>query len=140
MRARDVMSHPVVAVRPHLPVRAAAAQLVTHGFTSAPVVDAEGRMYGIVTEADLMRGRIFPEGWVVEERHETPVREVMRPVTGMPPDTDLGVLAAHLLETGARSVPIVEDGRLVGIVTRRDLLRVVADPVLTAADAVRPGR
>jgi CBS domain-containing protein len=56
MLVTDVMSRNVVSVRPNMPTRAAAALLVVHGFTSAPVVTAEGVLRGIVTEADLMRG------------------------------------------------------------------------------------
>jgi CBS domain-containing protein len=60
MLARDVMSRNVVSVRPNMPARAAAALLVVHGFTGAPVVTAEGLLRGIVTEADLMRGQPLP--------------------------------------------------------------------------------
>ena len=68
MQVRDVMSSPAVSVRPHVPVGGAAALLVTHGFTAVPVVDAEGRLRGLVTEADLMRGRIAADGEPVDGR------------------------------------------------------------------------
>jgi CBS domain-containing protein len=137
MRARDVMSNPVISVRPHVPARAAAALLVSHGFTAAPVVDAEGRVHGIATEADLMRGRIAPEGALVEYEPEPLVSDVMSRAVGMPPDADLADVVASMLETGARSIPIIDRGRLVGIVTRRDVLRVVANGELTTDDVRR---
>ena len=62
MRARDVMTSPVITLRPGAPVQAAAALLCSHGFTAAPVVDAGGALVGIATEADLVRGRIVPDG------------------------------------------------------------------------------
>ena len=56
MQALDVMSHPVVSLRPHLRTRAAAAVLVSHGFTSAPVVTAEGELVGVVERSLRITG------------------------------------------------------------------------------------
>jgi|tagenome__1003787_1003787.scaffolds.fasta_scaffold18286611_1 CBS domain-containing protein len=140
MLARDVMSSPVITLRPDVPAHAAAALLVSHGFTGAPVVDRERRVVGIATEADLVRGRIVPEGWTLDEAAEPTVAEVMTPSpTVLPPDSDLADVVALMLDLGIRSVPIVDDGRLVGVVTRRDALRVVANRELTS-DEVRRRR
>lgn len=127
MRARDVMSSPVVFLRPRVPADVAAALLVSHGFTAAPVVDDAGYVVGIATEADLVRGRFVPEGWTVDARPEPVVAEVMThaPIC-MRPEDDLADVVSTMLAAPIRSVPIVEDGRLVGIVSRRDVLRVVA--------------
>jgi CBS domain-containing protein len=143
MRARDVMTNPVITVRPHVPARAAAALLVSHGFTAAPVVDAEGRVRGIATEADLMRGRIGPDGLIAGPDLEPVVADVMSAAPpGVSPDTDLADVVTEMLETGTRSVPIIDRGHLVGIVTRRDVLRVVANRDLTSEDVLhrRQGR
>ncbi len=138
MLARDVMSSPVITLRPDVPVHAAAALLVSHGFTSAPVVDAEHRMIGIATESDLVRGRIVPDGWTVDEPPEPTVGEVMTPSpTAMPPDADLADVVARMLDDGIRSMPIVDDGRLVGVVSGRDALRVVANRELSSEDVRR---
>lgn len=128
MPARDVMSSPVITLRPDVPVHAAAALLVSHGFTGAPVVDAEHRLIGVVTEADLVRGRIVPDGWSVGDGPEPTVGQVMTPSpTTMPPDADLADIVARMLDDGIRSMPVVEDGRPVGVVSGRDALRVVAN-------------
>ncbi|MGH3797888.1 MAG: CBS domain-containing protein [Pseudonocardiaceae bacterium] len=138
MKARDVMSSPVITVRPDTLIRAAAALLVSHGYTAAPVVD-NGRVIGIVTEENLVRGQIRSEGWLrpgtwnraVPQR----VREVMTGTPlGMLPDSDLTDLVSLMLEARIRSMPILDDGRLVGIVSRRDVLRVVARGELTSED------
>ncbi|MHA6794257.1 CBS domain-containing protein [Pseudonocardia bannensis] len=134
MKAADVMSSPVITLRPDTPVWAAAALLVSHGFTAAPVVDEGRRVIGIATEADLARNRILPEGWPVPEgRIEHTVARVM---TGAPmsmrPEDDLADVVSLMLDGGIRSVPIVDDGELVGIVSRRDVLRVVARQELTS--------
>jgi CBS domain-containing protein len=138
MKARDVMTSPVITLRPDVPVNAAAALLCSHGFTAAPVVDSGGRLVGIASEADLMRGRIVPDGWVVPPEPDPTVGQVMTPApVGMGPEDDLADVAALMLEARVRSVPIVEDGKLVGIVTRRDVLRVVARRELTSNDVTR---
>lgn len=120
MQARDVMTPIVITVRPHWPARAAAAQLVAHGLAALPVTDAEGTLQGVVTESDLLR--------VCAARPTTDpaVRDVMRTVGGLPPDATLAEVTARLVGTDVPSVPVVDDGRLVGSVGRRDLLRALA--------------
>ena len=138
MLARDVMSSPVITLRPEVPAHLAAALLVSHGFTGAPVVDGEGQVVGIATEADLVRGRFRPEGWETDTAPEPTVGEVM---TGSPlemrPADDLADVVSLMLDAGIRTVPIVEDGELVGVITRRDVLRVVADRELASDDMRR---
>jgi len=142
MLARDVMSRNVVSVRPDMPARAAAALLVVHGFTSVPVVTAEGVLRGIVTEADLMRGQPLPDLEHADTTPDTTAGEAMTPnPRTMRPIDDLSGIVAVMLDDGLRSVPIVEDGRLVGIISRRDILRCVARRELvphTASPFVAP--
>lgn len=134
MKVRDVMTSPVITVRPDTPVQAAAALLAAHGFTAAPVAGPDRRVVGIVSEADLVRGHVVPDGWTVEALPEVSVEAVMtsEPFTAGP-DQDLAELVAAMLDFGVRSVPVVADGVLVGIVSRRDVLRCVARGELTGA-------
>ena len=127
MKARDVMSSPVIAIAEQMAADAAAALLVSHRFTSAPVVDDCGWLVGVVTEVDLARGRIIPDGWEADERPEPVVAEVMTHAPAcMGPDDDLADIVATMVELEIRSVPIVVDGRPVGVVTRQDVLSLVA--------------
>lgn len=138
MLARDVMTRPVVTVGPGTPVRAAAALLGARGFTALPVVDGGAGLVGIVTEADLLRGRLRHDprstGSAADlDRGPAPatVGEVMtRPVVTVVPWTDLADVAARMAHDGIRSLPVVDGGELVGIVSRRDLVA-----TLTRADA-----
>lgn len=134
MRVRDIMTSPVITVRARTTVQDAAALLASRGFSALPVVDDDGQLIGIVTEADLVRDR-FPRdarslihngpSTGVAAVAET-VGEVMTStVVSMGSGTDVASLTAALLKAGQRAVPIVDDSRLVGIVTRRDLVRVV---------------
>jgi len=139
MLATDVMSRNVVSVRPNMPTRAAAALLVVHGFTSAPVVTAEGVLRGIVTEADLMRGQPLPDPEHTDTTPDTTAGVVMTPdPRTMRPIDDLSDVVAVMLADRIRSVPIVEDGRLVGIISRRDILRCVARRELVPRTASLP--
>lgn len=145
MRARDIMTTPVISVRPGMPVKEAAALLATNGFTALPVVSEDDRLVGIVTEADLMRDRVprDPRAYChpleqLPTTTTTTVGEVMTTaVTAMSPGTDVAVLAKALLDAHQRSMPIVDGSRLVGIVTRRDVVRVIARDDRAIADEVR---
>jgi predicted transcriptional regulator len=135
MRARDVMSSPVITLRPDTPLHGAAALLISHGFTAAPVMTAEGHVVGIATEADLLRGRITPEG---TGRPEPTVAMVMTEAPlAFGPEDDLADVVSLMLDHSVRTVPIIDDGRLVGVVSHRDVLRCVARRELTSADVWR---
>lgn len=146
MRVGDVMTHPVVTTTPRTSVKDAAVVLAGHGFTALPVVDETYELLGVLTEADVVRGRIPPDprrrawpGRRAEPAPPTTVGDVMSsPPLTTTPDTDAADLAKTMSDRGLRSVPVVEEGRLVGIVTRRDLVRTVArDDALIAADVRR---
>jgi CBS domain-containing protein len=145
MRARDIMTTPVTAVRPETPIKEAAAVLADNGFTALPVVDGEDRLIGIVTEADLVRDRVPRDARALRHPGEamattatTTVGEVMTtPVIAMGAGTDVAVLAKALLDAGHRSTPIVDGSRVIGIVTRRDIVRVIARDDHSIAEDVR---
>ncbi|HEY5879781.1 MAG TPA: CBS domain-containing protein [Nakamurella sp.] len=131
MRARDIMTKSVLSVLPSVPVGKAAAMLAKRGFTALPVVDESGELIGIVTEADLIGNR-FP---VTEQAAEdvaaagpaATVGEVMSsPVVGVGHDTDVSVVAREMLTGKRRSLPIVDGTVLVGVITRRDIVRALA--------------
>lgn len=146
MRARDIMTSPVTTVGPETPIKEAAGVLASHGFTALPVVDDDDRLVGIVTEADLVRdriprdprARILPTYEPVDVPVTTMVAEVMTtPVTAMGPGADVADLAKALLDARLRSMPIVDGSRVIGIVTRRDIVRTVARDDATIAADVR---
>lgn len=143
MRTRDVMTTDVVVVGPDTPARDAAKLLAERGFTALPVVDASGAMVGVISEAELLRNRLPQDPrWLVHgepvETRQAPadvVAQVMtRPPVTVNPNTDLAEVAGLMLEHGVRSVPVVHEGHLVGVVTRRDMLRSItrADWVVEA--------
>jgi CBS domain-containing protein len=127
MKASDVMTSPAVSLEPDTPVPEAADLLSSHGFTAAPVLDADGRLVGMVSEADLVRSPVVPDWWQVQREADPTVAEVMNPAPAvMGPEDDLADVVALMLDARVRSIPIVDDGEVVGIVTQRDVLRAVA--------------
>lgn len=134
MRARDVMTSPVTTLRPEQSVKEAAALLSGRGFTAAPVVDDDGHLIGMVTEADVMRDRILPDArtriWRDVDTSTPPPRTVLEvmtsPAVAVTPGTDLADIARMMLDDGVRSFPVDDGSRVVGIITRRDLLRTLA--------------
>jgi CBS domain-containing protein len=145
MFARDVMTSPVVTVTADTRVKRAAGLLATGGYTALPVVDENERLVGVVSEADIVRGR-FPRdprsritgGYEPAPATTATVGEVMSTdVVSVSPTTDVVDLVAMMLEHGMRSIPVTDRTRLVGIVTRRDLVRAFARDDEAIAAAVR---
>jgi len=126
MRARDVMSRPVVSVDTRGTVRDAVTVLTVHGFVAVPVVDVGDRVVGIFSESDGLRAG--------HRREDLVTSAMTTPVEVTAPDTDVAAIAERMLTKRLRSLPVVEEGLLVGIVARRDLLRAMirADDVITA--------
>jgi CBS domain-containing protein len=131
VKAREVMSSPVVTVTTATGVREAGELLCANGFTALPVVDDDdGSLVGIVTEADLIRDRIPPDprvhGSHRPHRATSPllVADVMTsPVESLTAGADISDAARIMVDERIRCLPIVDGGAPVGIVTRRDLLR-----------------
>jgi CBS-domain-containing membrane protein len=132
MQTRDIMTSPVVTVTPDTALKDAAATLVEHGINAAPVVTEDRRLLGIVSEADLL-GPDAPQhpgaggGRSPDRRRPRTVQEVMTPaVYTIPEDADAAAAGRLLRRHGLKSIPVVTNGLVVGIVARRDLLRLVA--------------
>jgi CBS domain-containing protein len=131
MRAKDIMTTPVHTVPPDAAVESAAATMTTNAVTALPVVD-RGRLVGMVSESDLLWHRV-PSDPTAHLRHypdtdprERPDRvfEIMSPYPlTTRPEADVAEVAEQMLENDVRSLPVVENDRVVGIISRRDILR-----------------
>lgn len=131
MRARDLMTAPVITVHPWTSAKEAAELLSAHGFTALPVVDDDDRLVGIVTEADLIRGRIPADPRYVHEPRQSAAGKTVgdlmtSPVTAMSTGTDVADLCQALVDARIRAMPIVDGAAVVGIITRGDVVRVLA--------------
>src|SRR5208282_1355932 len=117
MKASDVMTDAVVSVRPDTPTSQVARLLLDNGISAMPVVDSDGAPVGMVSEGDLI-GR--------DEAART-ARDIMSaPVVTVGEETEVGEIARLLAAHRIKRVPVVRDGRIIGIVSRADLLRALA--------------
>ncbi|MBF6176606.1 CBS domain-containing protein [Nocardia blacklockiae] len=116
MYARDVMSRPVVTVGTKSTLSEAISLLSELGFAALPVVDDLGRVVGVLSESDVLAAGAGRRGGPVEDVMTVPAEVVH-------PGSDVSAIAARMLTSRLRSMPVVEAGILVGIVARRDLLR-----------------
>jgi CBS domain-containing protein len=146
--AKSVMSKDVVTVSLETTVVETARRMLARGVSAVPVVDAENRPLGVVSEGDLMRHfgmeyqnkraqwlRMLAEGETYSseflaaiglEQHR--VRTIMRtPVISAGEEASLADMADLMLKHGIKRVLILRDGVLVGVVSRADVLRAVVD-------------
>lgn len=133
VHAGQVMSRPVISVRENATAAAAWRTLRDQHISQAPVLDNAGNLVGIVSERDLLTSIDIDGGEVIENLRRK-VRDVMTtPVVAAAPVTDIRRVATVMLKGGVDGVPVVgDDGRLLGFVSRSDVLRAVTqDPPLS---------
>src|ERR1043165_3523927 len=119
MYVQHTMSTSIVVVNPEEPAARAADLLVDRSLTGLPVVDTEGHAVGIVTDLDLisaLRHGIDLKDATVSEVMDT------RPVF-VHPETDLETVVDLMEEWRVRRLPVCERGRVVGVISRGDVLR-----------------
>jgi CBS domain-containing protein len=134
MLVREVMTTPVVTVAHTATVKQAIKLLYERNITAAPVVNGREHVIGVVSEMDLLRNEFEADPRAFARPVPVPdtmpprrVDEVMtRHVMTVQETTDVAELAELMMTTGVKSVPVVRGTRLIGIVSRRDLMGVLA--------------
>jgi CBS domain-containing protein len=147
LTARDVMTRDVVVVLPDTSLRYVAKLLVQHRISGMPVVDGDGQVVGMVTENDLLQWPDQPadkQAWwlnmladefelapdfvdVVQAEREQTRRVMKTDIVTVTEDTPVAEVAKLFIANSIKRVPVVRDGKLVGVVSRGDLVRVVAE-------------
>ncbi|HEX5417522.1 MAG TPA: CBS domain-containing protein [Chloroflexota bacterium] len=144
MEVSALMSRPVITVRPDTSVAEVARTLLDHQISGVPVIEADGRIAGMVTESDLvvqnanvhfptflqiLDARIYltsPYRFEEELRRAlgTTAQDVMtRHVWSVRPEDDISNAATLMVDHGINQIPVIADGKLVGIVARSDIIR-----------------
>jgi CBS domain-containing protein len=150
MKASQVMTRDVATVRPDTPVVDALRLMLELRISGLPVIDATGAVVGIVTEADFLhRGELDTDpqhsrwmefllgpGRLASEyvaSHTRRIEQIMiRKVVTVAPDAPLADVVRLMEKHAIKRVPVVEQGRLAGIVSRADLLRALLDALAPA--------
>lgn len=153
MKVSDIMTHPVITVTPEVTIGEAAELLIGHRISGLPVVNAAGEVVGIVTEGDLLRraetgterrrarwlefliapGRLASE---YAQAHGRRVGEVMTDtVVSVGPDEPIAELIDAMERRRIKRVPVIDQGRLVGIVSRANLVRALVQNLPRPDDA-----
>jgi CBS domain-containing protein len=125
-RVQDVMTIEVVVAHPTTRVKQVADLLAGHGLSALPVIDGQGRVLGVVSETDLLGDSQRPAGGPVA----TTAGEAMTsPAVTVSPHATLTEAARRMQADGLKRLPVVAgSGRLIGIVSRADLLRPLVRP------------
>ena len=125
LKVKDYMATKLVTFAPDLNVVEAMNQILNSGITAAPVVDESGSLVGILSEVDLMPVVIQDSYYdeplgIVSDYMKTPVDTV-------DPNLDIYTLAERFIHEHRRRYPVVDAGKRVGQVSRRDVLRAALD-------------
>lgn len=141
MRAQDIMTVGVLTVTPQTSIADAARRMLEHRVSGLPVIDQHSALVGIVTERDLLRRpeigtaprhAKWVELWqttdeLAEEYVHSRGRRVgdvmTSQVVSIQADTPLDEIAALMIRDGVKRLPVVRDGKVIGIVSRADFLR-----------------
>ncbi len=157
MKVADVMTRNVITLTPDHSIRHAARIMLEHGVSGLPVMDA-GQLVGMLSEGDLLRRvelglpSADEEGWAAilsaeglardfVKSHSWRVADVMStPVVSVSEDAELSELANLFAARGIKRAAVLRHGSLVGLVSRADLLRIIAEaasePIASGDDAM----
>ena len=120
LKAKDVMTTDVVTIDPDTTLEKAIGMLVNNKISGMPVCDKNGKVVGMISEKDLLNF-IFSGNL-----NNTKIKEAMSThIISFPPDADLDKIALVMGEKQIRRVPIIENEKLLGIVSRRSIIRIV---------------
>ncbi|MFH1138906.1 MAG: CBS domain-containing protein [Pseudomonadota bacterium] len=142
--ARELMSTQLITVRPETSVRELAELLVIHKISGLPVLDEEGSLVGIVSQSDLVALNKLPHvpnsvtlfDWVIylegmgrlkaemAKIGGNKVADIMtRAVITVPPEESLEKIATIMAEKNVHTIPVVDGGRLLGLIGKLDIVR-----------------
>lgn len=147
LKAQDIMSLKVITVKEDATVRELAALFLLNDISGAPVVDGEGRVIGVVTESDLifqnkkvhlptafaiLDAFVFLEGPQKMEKElkkiagATVAEICSHDLVSVSPETELDELATLMAEKKVHTLPVMEGGKLVGVIGKSDIIRTIA--------------
>lgn len=121
IKVRDYMNREAITLAPETNLFKAIDVLLAHRTSGAPVVDAQGNLVGVLSESDCLQG-ILNDAYY-EESCGTVASLMSKAVETIDADADILQAAEHFVTRSRRRLPVLEQGKLVGQISRRDLLR-----------------
>lgn len=163
LKAKDIMTREVITIRKGSSVEEALKIMACNGVSGLPVVDSDGLLVGIITESDLLlKGQVAPSdkrasrnslfaphadgiAEAYRRAQSTLVEEAMtRKVLTFMEDSLVADIAREMIEHAVNRIPIIRDGRVVGIVSRRDVIMSLAKETngdnVCHSDEIRTGK
>ncbi len=134
---RDFMASRLRTLRGDVDILNAVDFLAEHALSGAPVVDDLGGLIGVLSEKDCLK--LIAEGVNAQTPQGTVSEFMTREVETLPPDMDIYYAAGMFLRKPYRRFPVVQDGKLVGEISRRDVLRAVQWMLRCEQHAEAPG-
>ncbi|MFM2249012.1 MAG: hypothetical protein RL071_5087 [Pseudomonadota bacterium] len=125
--ARQLMTSSVIRLRADLPMLEAAHTLAQEAVSGAPVVDNQGVLVGVFSEEDVMRA--LAAALVYDQREGTVGEHLRGEAVTVPPDAGLVDLCALMAERRVKRLLVIEGGKMVGLIARRDLMTALARAV-----------
>ena len=147
LTAQNIMTSEVITVKENATVRELAALLLTNNISGAPVVDDAGKVIGVVTEGDLIfqnKKVHLPTAFAIldafvflerPEKMELELKKIAgskvgdicsRKLISVGPETELEELATLMAEKKIHTLPVMSEGRLVGVIGKSDIIRTIA--------------
>ena len=146
MKIREIMTTEVVSVTPDTPFKEVIDSLVRAEVSSLPVIDASGKLVGLVTEADVISKEAYggrrrralallsdvlsgrDHRWVTKAAGSLAADVMTKNVIVCSPEEDVRSVARRMLERGVKRMPVIESGALAGIISRHDILAILDRP------------
>jgi CBS domain-containing protein len=132
LKAKDVMQYPVITATPRASLRDIASQIIKYGFSGMPVAERDGKVLGVITEADIVYSLI--DGHRLEDVAAADF--MTSPPATVDVEASLEEVMRTLQERRIVRVPVTKEGKLVGIISRRDVIQAVLEPEFIAFGGV----
>jgi len=135
LKARDIMTKEVVTIGMEAPILEAMKVLLDNDITGLPVVEEKGLLVGVVSEKDMLR--LYRSGDYAKEKK---VKDFMtQPAVYFEDNENLDDICKCLVDSEFRRVPVTSMGKVIGIISRPDILKCIVESVGERADAIAPG-
>jgi CBS domain-containing protein len=127
LTAQEIMTDNLLTISPNATVQEAIETLLRRKISGLPVVDDDGKLIGVITEFALLA-----MAYDVDVRQEKVFKHMTTEVIYVAPDDPIRKVADHCIMHRVRRIPVVENGQIVGLISRRDVLKGIYEATLLA--------